>query len=86
MAPGERISGSKEDPEMLKFDIRAYVYDGQLQWTAARLYQGQTTNFRTAGGGFSPVYTVPDTAIRADEHELLKSAADALVCCRLTCI
>jgi len=23
---------------------------------AARLYQGQTTNFRTAGGGFAPVY------------------------------
>ena len=86
MAPGERVSGSKESPEMLKFDIRAYVYDGQLQWTAARLYQGQTTNFRTVGGGFSPVYSVPDTAIRPDENELLKSAADALVCCRLTCI
>jgi hypothetical protein len=24
---------------------------------AARLYQGQTTNFRTAGGGFAPVFT-----------------------------
>jgi hypothetical protein len=23
---------------------------------AARLYQGQTTNFRSAGGGFAPVY------------------------------
>jgi hypothetical protein len=25
---------------------------------AARLYQGQTTNFRTIGGGFAPVYLV----------------------------
>jgi hypothetical protein len=25
----------------------------------ARLYQGQTTNFRTPGGGFAPVFTVP---------------------------
>jgi hypothetical protein len=32
------------------------VYDGMIQLMAARLYQGQTTNFRTAGGGFAPVY------------------------------
>jgi hypothetical protein len=25
---------------------------------AARLYQGQTTNFRTVGGGFAPVYVI----------------------------
>ncbi len=41
----------------LKLDLRAYVYDGRVQLTAARLYQGQTTNFRTAGGGFAPVFT-----------------------------
>lgn len=86
MAPGERVSGSKENPEMLKFDIRAYVYDGQFQWTAARLYQGQTTNFRTIGGGFSPVYSVPDIKISQDENELLRSAEDALICCRPTCV
>ncbi|MDD4928240.1 MAG: hypothetical protein PHP85_03055 [Gallionella sp.] len=39
----------------LKYDLRCYVYDGQIQLAAARLYQGQTTNFRTPGGGFSPV-------------------------------
>jgi hypothetical protein len=27
---------------------------------AARLYQGQTTNFRTEGGGFAPVYPLAD--------------------------
>jgi len=40
----------------LKADIRCYVYDSRIQLMAARLYQGQTTNFRTAGGGFAPVY------------------------------
>jgi hypothetical protein len=37
-------------------DIRAYVYNGEIQLLAARLYQGQTTNFRTQGGGFAPVF------------------------------
>ncbi|MDX2166049.1 MAG: hypothetical protein SF182_03270 [Deltaproteobacteria bacterium] len=41
----------------LKLDLRNYVYDGVVQLVAARLYQGQTTNFRTAGGGFAPVFT-----------------------------
>ena len=43
----------------LKLDLRNYVYDGRVQLVAARLYQGQTTNFRTAGGGFAPVFTEP---------------------------
>jgi hypothetical protein len=56
--PGERtISG---DMPLLKFDVRNYVYDGAVQSLAARLYQGQTTNFRTPGGGFAPVYRWPD--------------------------
>ena len=42
-------------PVTLKLDVRNYVYDGQVQLLAARLYQGQTTNFRTPGGGFAPV-------------------------------
>ncbi len=55
--PGERRIGSIELPQTLKFDVRHYVYDGHCQWVAARLYQGQTTNFRTPGGGFAPVYS-----------------------------
>lgn len=42
----------------LKVDIRAYVYAGNIQLLAARLYQGQTTNFRTQGGGFAPVFVI----------------------------
>lgn len=54
VAPGERPVAA--DSPALKFDLRNYVYDGHVQWVAARLYQGQTTNFRTPGGGFAPVY------------------------------
>lgn len=39
----------------LKVDIRNYVYHGAVQFVTARLYQGQTTNFRTPGGGFAKV-------------------------------
>ena len=42
--------------QTMKVDIRNYTYDGQVQLLAARLYQGQTTNFRTPGGGFAPVF------------------------------
>ena len=42
----------------LKLDLRNYVYAGNVQLISARLWQGQTTNFRTPGGGFAPVLTV----------------------------
>lgn len=46
----------------LKFDLRAYTYAAQVQLLAARMYSGQTTNFRTLGGGFAPVLLVPEVA------------------------
>jgi hypothetical protein len=49
----------------LKFDIRAYTYAGQVQLLAARMYTGQTTNFRTQGGGFAPVIVVPSAVSAA---------------------
>ena len=57
VAPSERtvVIDGVEIP--LKLDVRCYVYDGRVQLVASRLYQGQTTNFRTAGGGFAPVFT-----------------------------
>ena len=58
--PGERWVKVDGVPTDLKFDLRAYAYAGQVQLLAARLYTGQTTNFRTEGGGFAPVITVPD--------------------------
>jgi hypothetical protein len=55
--PSERTIRVDECDVPLKLDLRNYVYDGRVQLVAARLYQGQTTNFRTAGGGFAPVFT-----------------------------
>ena len=57
VAPSERTIQIEGHEVPLKLDVRAYVYDGTVQLTAARLYQGQTTNFRTTGGGFAPVFT-----------------------------
>ena len=42
----------------LKFDVRVYSYDGAAMLYAARIYQGQTTNLRTAGGGLSAVIPI----------------------------
>ncbi|MEO5660721.1 MAG: hypothetical protein ABIQ90_13145, partial [Polaromonas sp.] len=59
VAPGGRVISDQQPVQSLKFDLRDYTYDGSVQWVAARLYQGQTTNFRTPGGGFAPVYEGP---------------------------
>ena len=57
--PGERkICVKDTPPQLLKYDVRCYVYGGHIQLVAARLYQGQTTNFRTPGGGFALVRVV----------------------------
>ena len=56
--PSERrllVDGVEQD---LKLDLRDYVYRGEVQLVSARLYQGQTTNFRTPGGGFAAVFSV----------------------------
>lgn len=55
VTPSERHVGADNTP--LKADIRCYAYRGRPLLYAARLYQGQTTNFRTPGGGFAPVLT-----------------------------
>ncbi len=64
VAPGERQVDEHDAAKTLKFDLRAYAYDGAVQWVAARMYQGQTTNFRTPGGGFAPVYSTVDASGR----------------------
>lgn len=57
VTPGERRINERDAGQAMKFDMRAYAYEGSVMWLAARLYQGQTTNFRTLGGGFAPVYS-----------------------------
>jgi hypothetical protein len=44
----------------LKVDVRNYVYDGKVQLMSARMFQGQTTNFRTPGGGFAVVVALAE--------------------------
>ena len=58
--PSQRAVEVDGEPSGLKFDVRAYAYRGRVQMLAARMYEGQTTNFRTPGGGFAPVVVVPD--------------------------
>jgi hypothetical protein len=56
--PGERLVKLRDETVARKVDVRLYTYDRRLLLAAARLYQGQTTNFRTEGGGFAPVFFV----------------------------
>lgn len=58
VAPSGRrllVDGVEQD---FKLDLRNYVYRGAVQLVSARVYRGQTTNFRTPGGGFAAVLPV----------------------------
>ena len=50
----------------LRVDIRNYCSQGAVWLRAARLYRGQTTNFRTKGGGFAPALTLPNAALELE--------------------
>lgn len=49
------VAGQETD---LRVDVRNYCGGGTTWLRSARLYRGQTTNFRTPGGGFAPVLTL----------------------------
>lgn len=49
-APEQQFGDQK-----FKFDLRFYTYQGQVQSALARLYQGQLTNLKTLGGGFTAI-------------------------------
>jgi hypothetical protein len=57
VVPSERLLVVDGDQRALKLDVRCYVYDGDIQLLGARMYRGQTTNFRTDGGGLAAVFT-----------------------------
>ncbi|WP_235399233.1 hypothetical protein [Sphingomonas sp. SRS2] len=59
VAPAARSISLDGVRQMRKIDVRLYTYEGRTMMTAARLYQGQTTNMRTTGGGFAPVLRAP---------------------------
>lgn len=56
--PSQRMVRVDDAPQARKMDVRLYTYDGRVLLVAARLYQGQTTNFQTPGGGFAPVFVI----------------------------
>ncbi len=55
--PSERCVPVNGELQRLKLDVRCYVYDGEIQLLGARIYQGQTTNLRSEGGGLASVFT-----------------------------
>jgi hypothetical protein len=57
-APGQRAVEHGGRRAGMKVDVRLYTYAGEVLLAAARIYQGQTTNMRTPGGGFAPVLEV----------------------------
>jgi hypothetical protein len=53
--PGEVQVETLEGPRAMKFDVRAYAYRDEILLLGARVYQGQVTNLRSPGGGFSAI-------------------------------
>jgi hypothetical protein len=53
--PGEIDVETLDGPCAMKFDVRAYAYRDEVLLLGARVYQGQVTNLRSPGGGFSAI-------------------------------
>jgi len=62
--PGEVQVATSDGPRNMKFDVRAYAYRDEVLLLGARAYEGQVTNLRTPGGGFSAICVVRDDANR----------------------
>ncbi len=58
--PGEVQVETLDGPRAMKFDVRAYAYRGEIILLGARVYQGQVTNLRSPGGGFSAICVARD--------------------------
>jgi len=65
-APPTRRGTPDDQGQLLKFDLRCVSYGSEIRLVNARLYQGQTTNLRTASGGLGSVFVpamVPENAV-----------------------
>lgn len=56
--PSEIEATYQDLKQKFKYDLRCFAYKDELQLIVARLYQGQTTNLRTPGGGFAAIVAV----------------------------
>ena len=53
--PGLVTVETSDGPRAMKFDVRAYAYRERVLLLGARVYEGQVTNLRSPGGGFSAI-------------------------------
>ncbi len=53
--PGAVQVDTGDGLQTMKFDVRAYAYQDQPLFLGARVYEGQVTNLRSPGGGFSAI-------------------------------
>ncbi len=60
VAPGTTTVRTPDGDQNMKFDVRAYVYRDEILMLGARVYQGQVTNMRSPGGGFSAICVARD--------------------------
>lgn len=62
VVPPSRLISAINPAGQQKYDVRVYSYNGRPLLMAARVYQGQVTNLRTAGGGLAPVIKLSNPA------------------------
>jgi hypothetical protein len=55
VAPGLVTVETDRGSRAMKFDVRAYAYRDRVLLLGARVYEGQVTNLRSPGGGFSAI-------------------------------
>lgn len=58
--PGTTPVRTPEGERPMKFDVRAYAYRDEILLLGARVYEGQVTNMRSPGGGFSAICVARD--------------------------
>ncbi len=60
VAPGTTSVRTPEGDQKMKFDVRSYAYRDEILLLGARVYEGQVTNMRSPGGGFSAICVARD--------------------------
>lgn len=60
VAPGTTSVRTPDGDREMKFDVRAYAYRDEVLLLGARVYEGQVTNMRSPGGGFSAICVARD--------------------------
>ncbi len=75
VAPGTTSVRTPEGDVEMKFDVRAYAYRDEIFLLGARVYQGQVTNMRSPGGGFSAICVARDSEGRCPVSTIAMSSA-----------